>query len=301
MHIGIDANSGLVYEGSSAPEFPALPTPTVTQAKLIEEESDWGRLPGGLRASAFGWVFREDSFDPVTRTRRGRLYAPASNTQPVQGRVAPHPYEDPAGRAVGADGRLAKGLHSYMSCEAILAKPHAGKGATLVLGAQRAHTAWRILQTELLTSGDVMLTLQAKTAFGIIPEVNTAAIDEAYRQDIIQALDRVVASAFRETPISVVDHCRNAATMLISRWLAQQGEDPVILNKDLGEVIKVVERDPYLMVNVARLAFPVSRLHVRGKDTERIGKGLRSIVQEDADMALQVVGFIMREFGWAKS
>lgn len=301
MYIGIDSSTGLVYEGSSAPEIPALPAPTVTQAKLIDDESDWGRLPGGLRASMFDWVFREDSFDPVTRTRRGRLYAPASNSQPMQERVAPHPYEDPAGRAVGSDGRLVKALYSYRSCDAILTKPYAGKGATLVLGEQRAHTPWRILQTELLTSGDVMLTLQSKTTFGIIPELNATAIDEAFRSDVVFALDRVVNTAFRETPISVCDHCRNAATLLISRWLAQNGADSAVLDRDLADLLKFAEREPHNQHAVARVAFPLARLHNRGKDQVRIEKNLRHVVQEDAELALQIIGFIMRELGWAKS
>lgn len=76
MYLGICNNIGLVYEGLEAAEIPSIPTPFVTQAKLIAAEADWQDLPRGLAGDPLRWLIREDSFDPVTRTRRGRLYEP---------------------------------------------------------------------------------------------------------------------------------------------------------------------------------------------------------------------------------
>ena len=57
MYLGIADNSALVYEGtSSMPERPAVPTPTVTQAKLIGEPADWSRLAGGIKNDPHTWV-----------------------------------------------------------------------------------------------------------------------------------------------------------------------------------------------------------------------------------------------------
>ena len=53
-----------------------------------------------------------------------------------------------------------------------------------------------------------------------------------------RALERVVDSAFREMPISVVDHCRNAATVILSRWLVKEGASEVLLKKDLADIGK---------------------------------------------------------------
>ena len=91
MYLGIDQHTGLVYEGYGAPEIPSVPTPHIAQAKLIEHSDDWAGLPRGLAGSPMAWLFREDSFDPVTRTRRGRLFEaqPARDnpTSSVSGRT----------------------------------------------------------------------------------------------------------------------------------------------------------------------------------------------------------------------
>lgn len=92
MYLGICNNTGLVYEGLGAADIPSVPTPSITQAKLISAEADWQDLPRGLAVDPLRWIFREDSFDPVTRTRRGRLYEPQPGQgQPNQQRVGPHP------------------------------------------------------------------------------------------------------------------------------------------------------------------------------------------------------------------
>jgi hypothetical protein len=43
MYLGIEHQSGLMYEGIDGAELPAIPTPIVTQAKLIEAQADWGK------------------------------------------------------------------------------------------------------------------------------------------------------------------------------------------------------------------------------------------------------------------
>ena len=84
MHLGIDNNSGLVYEGWGNPSLPAIPTPHITLTKLIKHPEDWSSLPLSFDQSSLGWIFREDTFDAVTRTRRGRLYFHPGGGQPTQ-------------------------------------------------------------------------------------------------------------------------------------------------------------------------------------------------------------------------
>lgn len=177
MYLGIDNQSGLVYEGANAGLLmPAVPIPSVTQAKLIEVQDDWSNLPSGLAQSPMSWVFREDTFDAVTRTRRGRLYQPSEFPQPHNHRVVPHPYEDPFGRTEGPGGRTSKSLYVYAACVSLLSKARRGMGSTLALGTPQAVSAWQIVQTEVLASGGVMVTLKSLSAFGILPDVDTAKI-----------------------------------------------------------------------------------------------------------------------------
>lgn len=104
-------------------------------------------------------------------------------------------------------------------------------------------------------------------------------------------------SAFRESGISVVDHCRAALTVLLSRWLVQSGhEQPKVLTADLGDLAKKTE--PRLEC-VGKAAHIVGRLHSRGKPNEQQAKGLRSPLDGDAEFALHAVGLAIRDFGWA--
>lgn len=300
MYLGIDTNSGLIYEGFGAPDTPTIPTPNIAQARLVQSEADWDDLPRGIRSSPMAWVFREDSFDPVTRTRRGRLYEPQPGQgQPNEQRVAPHPYEDPLMRQVGREGRVMKRMNTFVACNSLLLLPSQGQGLTLALGTSRAASGWRILQTEALANECVMVTLKSLSAFGILPAVDYAKIEEPFRPAVREAVERVLNSAFRESGLSVVDHCRAALTVLLSRWLVQSGhEDAKTLGTDLGELAKKVELRA--MDCVARAAQIVARLHVRGKPNEQHARGLRPPVDGDAEFALHAVGLAIRDFGWAQ-
>ncbi|MGS1070554.1 hypothetical protein [Burkholderia glumae] len=300
MYLGIDQQSGLVYEGLNAAELPTVPTPSVTQAKLIETQQDWNNLPSGLLLSPLSWVFREDTFDSVSRTRRGRLYEPMQGQpQPRPQRIVPHPYEDPWGRSLTHDGGAYKRLYVYAACTRLLARPRQGVGSKLALGTPSAASAWRIVQAEVIASGCVMVTLKSLSAFGILPEIDTDKVSHEFKDSVSQAMGRALDSAFRETPISVVDHCRNALTVLLSRWLVEQGHDRSILTRDLGTVANVVAQPVYGKACVGWLAQLVARLHVRGKGNEVHSRNLREPVEEDAELALHALGFALREIGWA--
>ncbi|MET4085575.1 hypothetical protein [Bradyrhizobium sp. S3.5.5] len=298
MYLGIDQQSGLVYEGIEGPVLPVVPRPTVTQAKLIKRDEDWNDLPTGIAHSPMSWIFREDTFDPVTRTRRGRLFE-AESRQPAAYKVLPDPYEDPHGRSVGAGGRTTKTLFAYKACAPLLQEPQRGMGLKLALGTRGAASGWRIVQTEVVASGCVMVTLKSLSAFGILPAVNLVEIPEEFKQSISQAIERVLDAAFRESPISVIDHCRDALTVLLSRWLVAQGHDQSILGDDLGKIASAVARSPHDKGGISWLAQVVARLHSRGKTNEAHSRGLRDPVEEDAELAIQILGFALRDIGWA--
>jgi hypothetical protein len=300
MYLGIENQSGLVYEGADTMRLmPAVPIPSVTLAKLIETQDDWSNLSSGLAQPPMSWVFREDTFDAVTRTRRGRLYQPAEFPQPHDYRVVAHSYEDPFGRAMSAGGLTSKRLYVYTACVSLLSKSRRGMGSTLALGTPQAASTWRIIQTEVLASGCVMVTLKSLSAFGILPDLDTAKIPQEFQKPAEQALERVLNSAFRETPISVIDHCRSGMTVLLSQWLVAEGHDRSILREDLGKVATTIAGKPYEKRCVSWLAQLIARLHVRGKGNEALTKGLRDPVEEDAELALHAVGFALRDIGWA--
>jgi hypothetical protein len=297
MYLGIETQTGLIYAGSNPGLLmPAVPIPIVTQARLIKVPEDWGRVPTG----PVSWVFREDTFDPVTRTRRGRLYeTDTAFAQPWNHRVVPHPYEDPFGRQEGAGGRTSKPLLVYKTCRSLLAEKRLGLGLTLALGDATAVSAWRIIQAEIDATGCLMVSLKSLSAFGILPHLDTAKVPSDLQKVADQAFERVLNSAFREAPISVIDHCRNAMTVFLSAWLVGQNHNRSILAADLGKVADMVGGPPYDRLVISWAARIIARLHSRGKDNEMRSKGLRAPVDEDAEFALEALGFVLRELEWA--
>lgn len=297
MFLGIDDNSGLIYESAgSIPDRSVYPTPTVSQARLIDKPEDWSSMPTSLRGNAFTWMFREDSYDPVTRTRRGRLYQDMSGASyPQDVRVRPSPSEYPGGGG-GSDGRTSKRLFVYAPCTKLLEYPNKGAGLKLAIGNSSSSSAWRIVQVEVTVYDDIMVTLRALTAMGVLPELDLSKVQPEFQPMVTQALDRAVNSAFRETAESVVDQCRNALVVVLSRWMVQKGADERTLSKELGELARAIE--VFEMTCTASVAKVVAKLHSRGKMNEL--KSLRPVTEDDAELAVQMLGFALREVGWAR-
>lgn len=65
--LGFDRRTGLIYEGVADPTHPVWPTPTLSQATLIEKPEDLAQLPSAFDSSPFGWTFVDGSFDPGSR------------------------------------------------------------------------------------------------------------------------------------------------------------------------------------------------------------------------------------------
>lgn len=304
MRIGFDPSTGHVYEGVGAPQFAVVPPPLLSQARRIERPEDWNSLPRGLHTEPFAWVFREDSFDPVTRVRRGRLYQSSGGSQPDSVLTAGHPHFENSVVPLGGGSRT-RSLYSYMPCATLLNTANRGLGSTLIIGQDLGVSAWRVIQAEVVLCDDVVVTLKAQSAFGVLPQLDLDAVPAAFHADVSTALERVVDSAFRETPISVIDHCRNAATVVLSRWLVQQGADASVLCDDLGAVAKAMAKQtnflPVPKECAAWVSQTIARLHPRGKSNEQLSKGLRLPTADDAEFSLFAVAFLLREVGWAKA
>lgn len=68
--IGIDSNTWLVYGGVSNYGDGVWPTPVMSIATLIAGEADWETPPSSPHLDNAKLIFRENSFDPVTRAVR---------------------------------------------------------------------------------------------------------------------------------------------------------------------------------------------------------------------------------------
>ena len=90
ISIGIDSNNMLVYEGSALMGRAILPAPIISAAVIVSSAASIIPSPGTTQLLDIPLVFREDSFDSVTRVRRGRFYH-RNISQPIPWRVFSHP------------------------------------------------------------------------------------------------------------------------------------------------------------------------------------------------------------------
>ncbi|MBR8184223.1 hypothetical protein KDW54_17635 [Burkholderia ambifaria] len=301
--LGIERESGLVYEGRDNASYLAVPPPVLSQCVLVQSPADLERMPTSVDSVPFSWIFREDSFDAVSRVRRGRLFQKQGNSNEEVCVVNAHSTlvsDIASGRN---DGRIAKRLNLYLECQELLGKPERGEGLQLAIGTAAAYSLWRIVQVERTVAHDVMVTLRAESPIGILPEIDETRVHPESLQAIRVAVKRVLDVAYREIPTSVVDQCRNACAAMASHWLYQRNGEEHLLEKDLGKVIAAIQK--HVGFDESRTLCSaldvVNRLHPRGKHNEVHRYGLRAVTEEDAALAVHVTGFVIREFGWAKS
>lgn len=300
--LGFDRLSGLIYEGREGPTQPVWPTPSILQATLVQGPFKASDVPGSFESSAHGWMYVDSSFDPTSRIRRGRMFQKfgTAGWEPVA--VEAHPaLNSDMMKAANNGGRVTKELSVYLECTELLQMPNQGQGLQLALGQRDSHSLWRILQTERLATGDIMLTMRAESPFGIIPALDKSKVHPASLKAVEAALDRVVNSAYKELPQSVVDHCRNAAVIVVSRFMQSVDELDTPVERDLGFWISEVRRvfGEKDMVPLRSTLEVINRLHPRVKDNEVQKYGLRPPTDSDAEYVVHAIGFLLREVKWA--
>ena len=247
-------------------------------------------------------LFREDYFNSVTRIRRGRLYQKPDGTlmermQWADVRVSWAPYQNLVARTSSVFE--ANDIYETMTGSRMLNRD-------VVLGDRDGQSYWQVVLSEK-TSDAHYLTLKSKTYFGVLPEVNRDTIPEANRQDILRALDAVVEAAPIQAPQPVIDACRNAAYHMIT---AKFPESNSVGKKELGELVKwLLEEGRLKSCTEAANAIPalleassshlISRLHSRAKPNAAAQHGTRPVSQQDANLAVDAIAFLLQDFGWA--
>jgi hypothetical protein len=178
-------------------------------------------------------IFREDDFNSVARIRRGRFYEIANSQQPLEQWSLPHPgeyYNNPK----RGDGLYRKTLTIYDQYQL---GSNIEPPKLVALGS--AESLWQVIyKPERISTGELLFTLRARHAFGILPELERASIPEEGRDKVIETLEKLKDAAYRESPASVIDRARDAAQWCLATWAASNSEDPLLLHEDLGPLIK---------------------------------------------------------------
>lgn len=289
MMIAIDGHTKLTYEGEAYYGHGLSPSPVLSLATLIADERSFQSIPRGVDLFNAEMVFREDTFDPVTRIRRGRLYKTPGN-QPQEWRVIPNAIFQ------GMAGQAQMRLHGFDSNLMASQRDKLGN-ALIALGSADAYTLWRVVGVERIVSGEDLLTLRARSSLGILPELNESAIPIDGKAKAIETLGKLSEAAYRAGPESIVDRARDVAQWCIGTWFADRENDPKLRLVDLWELAgKVPEIDFAVVRNIGR---SLARLHARNKPNVQEEKSTRPVTEDDAEYALAAVGLLLREIKWA--
>jgi hypothetical protein len=237
-------------------------------------------------------LFREDSFDPTTRIRRGRFYVPESPNikQWPANQVNHYPYVQPI---------LGMPLQYDMEAYAPLQPNRPSVKSIILLGGAGYATAWRIIAAERLFNGETLFMLKSTNTLGTLPDIIADALPADRREQILEGLEKVAAVAHNQMPVPIIDVCREFARVLLAAWLPTVGEN---LSGDLGALVDAV---PVNRLGVKAAAGIINRLHPRGKSAEREnqarqGRQLRDVCDEDGELSVSLVAFLLREFEWAR-
>lgn len=294
MNIGIDRDRNLFYEGRGAWGHAIWPSPVVTPARIVFEKE--GNLKAENRRDLVGdaWIFREDSFDPIARVRRGRFYQ-AGGQQPVQWHVQVHPAIPSEAREAnkGVVTKLLETFHGNPVWHRYIKNQKAQP--LVLLGFDERFTVWTIVNVEYISTGEDLVTLKACAGLGVLPHINVDAIPGRNRKAVMDVLDIFADEVHRSAPVSVIDRARDAASQVLLAYTGLEGGNA----KDLGGLVRELEKEeePKLIaINASRI---IARLHARAKPVEKAKRSLRDIQEQEAELAAQCLGVVLCELGWA--
>jgi hypothetical protein len=295
-YLGIDFDGHLYYYAESVTSGYALwPHPTITPARLPFGQPQPAVTVGTGPLADATIVFREDSFDPVSRVRRGRLYA-AVPERHMQWQVRPHPAFPDENDVQRALAGLRKPLLTYAPL--LLPLGLRTRTQSVELGGHDAATRWRLVDVERIATGEDLVTLKAASRMGTLPELSIRRMRATDRKLLEDVYDKAADAAYRLDPESTVDRCREAATACAGLWLAKETGDVRTRTLDLGHASDALQKHRKEVASYAgRL---IARLHSRGKTAERVRRNVEPPSDDDAALALHCLGLIARELGFAR-
>ncbi len=188
--IGIDQSTDDIYESSNVVWYSVWPaTPVVSVAAFVDPEIDPPEFEYNLESA--GMVFREDSFDPVTRIRRGRFYKSSGGLRPSQQYALPHPiYRNRGSPIATEDGRVERWLFMFDQLQCTPRQEMVAVGSS--------ESLWRVLGAERITTGEYLVTLKARHALGVLPELNPDAVPDVGRTKAIETYEKLIDSVHQE-------------------------------------------------------------------------------------------------------
>ena len=298
MYLGFDDHFYQIYEGSGSKYgHVLLPAPLIVPVHLLSNNEDTSSIPSHIGLQDAERIFREDSFDPITRIRRGRMYEKDTGGQPQQWSIPANPAMPPATED-RSGYPYTKPFQTFRSFRLSTQFINPSQLPTVVMGCGEALSQWRIIGIERGVFGEDLITLRAITNMGLLPELNTEVVPELGKAKVEQCLEAVVDTAYRTGPESVIDRCRDFAVSMLAAFLAER--NPKSLELDLSELAKKMDQDVDGKKNIViNSAYTLAKLHSRAKPNAEARYKAPPIYEQDAELAIQCAGVIMRDLGFA--
>lgn len=298
MYIGVGQSDELVFEGNGTYGARVVwPLPLLTPAKFISGISLETKLePAEINLFVGAeYLFREDAFDPVTRIRRGRFYKRCQGAQPANWTLKKPPPLEVNSRTQD---------EKAFSFESVVPSEFDVKGnqqLLVVLGAEKAFSIWAITNKETVHTREILVTLKARQSLGALPEIDWNRLPD--NSGLVKGkIENLLDDVYRAGAESIVDRAREAATAILSAHLQSEGVVEAY-GKDLGTLIELLEnRNGKNSQRIVRCAAEIpQRLHSRGKHAEQEKRDeLRPISEQDAELAVQCIGVMLCDLGWAR-
>jgi hypothetical protein len=295
--IGVDVTEGLVYEGGRERGIGVLPTPMLFVATLLGRDISTDAIPEEDNLDLAELLFREDSFDAVSRLRRGRLYERGEGSQPHQWHVRPHPGTTHVGAHVTTSGIYPHVLHGFRAFSARLRLSSGAQPSILVFGTRSAYSLWRVVDIERTVTGEDLVTLRARSSLGLLPELLESSVPADALPKVKEVLETLAQSAHTSAPSSVIDRARDVALTCIGAWLAEKKGDRVLRTKELGVLADGADEEKHVIT--ASVARSIARLHASAKPNEQERRAARPPMEADAEYALAAIGLMLRDIRWA--
>lgn len=277
MELGVCKGDGRILMGRTTGGHELSPTPLVSPCKIVSSKSEC--VEGPITDSPITeFIFLEDFFDPRARLRRGRIYR-AWGAQPQIWQLrggAEFECETYGRTSIWAEYLREEKRELYV-----------------LLGDKTRFTVWKLVDIEVIATGEEMLTLKSLTTFGSLPEILEGEVPPDDLGSILRMLDQVVDEMHTASADSVVDCCREAASEILAAFTKQP-------NNDLGKLVGLLEQEPYKPRVAHKCAGIITDLHPRRKASEQRRRGLRRLSDEDAQLAVQCLGTILVELDWAR-
>ncbi|MDD4914839.1 MAG: hypothetical protein PHW13_07355 [Methylococcales bacterium] len=208
LFIGIN-DTGMIFECEYKYRAHLVwPQPVMTKAKFVKS-TDETLTPVNDSEYPHSY-FREDSFDPVSRIRRGRFYITEVREDNWHVIPTPHFHITPSGSAT-SNGYIVVKLTGYAPHKPPLTTV-ASSQSLVILGSCTASAVWSIIGIETISTGEELVTLKARQSFGALPEIAWKKLPPDTRNNVQEALEKLADDYRRAGPESVIDRAREAVS-----------------------------------------------------------------------------------------